>query len=409
MFDSFYGNVRFHIDDRTELSGGLAIVRDRVPVSSNTVVGAGLANAGPLAIVRLQAPPLLQPFITSCTQLGLLNSTTYAGTCDVNVAAGNGNASFSTNPKYTAALYNFSLSHKFSDDVMVYATTGSSYRSGLPSLGSVGLGADLLLPRPEGAKSYEIGFKTTLAPNFNFNAAVFQIDYDDQLTQFEGIQYWNPVGTGRIDRTSLAFYRNIDARVRGFEVEVTARPTDNLSFGANVSYSQIKSKGGLVPANPGDCAGTVALNAANFAAGTQMNFCPSAVGQVLNQSSPFQATVNGSYEVPIGSMEGYFRFNLSYQGNNPNFGNFPTAGVFKKTPAYALLDLFAGVTGQDNVWELGFYAKNVFDKQVELGRVTPLNNIYSPYQVAPGGYDQILRTTTPREVGVSLRFSFGSR
>ncbi len=408
VFDSFYGNVRFHIDDRTELSGGLAIVRDRAPVSSNTVVGAGLANAGPLAIVKLQAPVGLQPFITSCTQLGLLNSTNYAGTCDVNVAAGNGNSSFTTNPKYTAALYNFSLSHKFSDNVMAYATTGSSYRSGLPSLGSVGLGGDLLLPRPETAKTYEIGIKTTWGRAFTFNASAFQIDYSDQLTQFEGIQYWNPVGTAGITRTSIAFYRNIDSRVRGFEVEMSARPTDNLSFGANISYSRITSKGGLVPANPGDCAGTVALNAANYTAGTQINFCPSVAGQVLNQSAPFQAAVNGGYTVPLGSFEGYFRFNLNYQGKNPNYGNFSNAGVFKPVPAYAILDVFAGLAGEDNVWDLGFYAKNVFDKQVENSRTATLNNVYSPYQVAPGGYD-VVRTSLPREIGVTLRYSFGSR
>jgi iron complex outermembrane recepter protein len=414
VFDSFYGNVRFHIDDRTELSGGLAIVRDRVPVGSNTVVGAGRANAGPLAIIKLQFPAFLQPLVTSCEAVnvfspsGLFTSTTYPGTCDVNVPAGSGNSSFTTNPRYTAALYNFALSHKFSDDVMVYATTGSSYRSGLPSLGSVGLGAALLLPRPETAKSYEIGIKTTWGRTFTFNAAVFQIDYNDQLTQFEGVQYWNPVGTGKIDRTSLAFYRNIDSRVRGFEVEMSARPTDNLSFGANVSYSRITSKGGLVPANPGDCAGTVALNAANFAAGTQINFCPSVAGQVLNQSAPFQASVNGSYTVPVGSFEGYFRFNLNYQGRNPNYGNFSTAGVFKAVPSYAILDLFAGIAGEQGVWDLGFFAKNVFDKQVENSRVTPVNNIYSPYAVAPGGYDRV-RTSLPREIGVTLRYSFGSR
>ncbi|MEY2928211.1 MAG: hypothetical protein RL367_2688 [Pseudomonadota bacterium] len=408
VFDSFYGNVRFHIDERTELSGGLAIVRDRVPVGSNTVVGAGLFNAGPLAIVKLQAPVGAQPFITSCTQLRLIDSTTYPGTCDSAVAAGSGNASFTTNPVYTRALYNFSLSHKFSDGVMVYATTGSSYRSGLPSLGSVGLGADLLLPKPEGAKSYEIGVKTSFGRKFHINLSAFQIDYQDQLTQFEGIQYWNPVGAGKIDRTSLAFYRNVDSRVRGFELEIAAEPVDNLTLGANLSYSKITSKGGLIPANPGDCAGTVALNAANFAAGTQINFCPSAKGQVLNQSAPFQATFNGGYSVPFGGVNGYFRFNLSYQGKNPNFGNFSTAGVFKSVPAYAIVDLFAGISGDKSVWDVGFYAKNVFNKQVENARTATLNNIYSPYAVAPGGYD-VVRTSLPREIGVTARFSFGSR
>jgi iron complex outermembrane recepter protein len=407
VFDSFYGNVKFRLGEKTEFSGGVAFVRDRVPVGSNTVVGGGLFNAGPLAVVRLQAGALA-PFITSCTQLRLLDSTAYPGSCDSPVAAGSGNSSFTTNPKYTKALYNFSVSHKFTDDVMVYATTGSSYRSGLPSLGSVGLGPDLLLPRPETAKSYELGIKTSFGRSLHINASVFQIDYKDQLTQFEGITYWNPVGAGTSSRTSLAFYRNVNSRVRGFELEIAGQPTDRLSLGANLSYTPIKSKGGLLPANPGDCATTVAINAANFAAGTQMNFCPSAPGQSLNQNAPFQATINGGYTLPLGSFDGYFRFNLNYQGKNPNYGNFSTAGVFKAVPAYAILDLFAGVAGEKGVWDLGFFAKNVFNKQVENNRVATLNNIYSPYAAAPSGYD-VVRSSLPREIGVTLRYAFGSR
>jgi iron complex outermembrane receptor protein len=129
---------------------------------------------------------------------------------------------------------------------------------------------------------------------------------------------------------------------------------------------------------------------------------------VLNQESPFSANLNGGYTVPFGSLEGYFRFNLAYKGSNPNFGNFLNAGSFKKTPSYAIVDLFAGVAGEKSVWDVGFYAKNVFNKEVELSRVTPLNNIYAPYAAAPGGYDQI-RLSPPREVGIQARFAFGSR
>ena len=80
----------------------------------------------------------------------------------------------------------------------------------------------------------------------------------------------------------------------------------------------------------------------------------------------------------------------------------------RSSPAYAILDLFAGVTGEKDVWELGFYAKNVFNKQVELSRVGTLNNVYSTYAVAPSGYNT-LNTSLPRKIGVSLRLAFGSR
>ena len=393
VFDSFYGNVRFHIDDRTELSGGLAIVRDRVPVSLAINTGPALAIVAPVAALRG----------ATCPQAGLLVSN-YPGFCDFSIAAGPRPGQVN-NDKYTDALYNFSLSHKFTDDLLVYATTGTSFRTGLPAINNPGLPADRVTPNPETATSYELGVKSSFGRALRVNAAIFQLDYKDQLTTGEGVQYFNTV-SGSLAQTSLAFYNNVDSRVRGAELEIAGRPMDNLDFGLNLSYSKIKSQGGLLPCNDA----TRPINAAN-----PLNLCASPKGQVLNTQAPFQATFNGSYEVPFSeSFGGYFRFNVNYQGRNPNFGNFKTGPTaFKSTPSYAIVDLFAGVTGNDGGWNLGVYAKNVFDKQPELNRVARLNAIYNLYGGAAaaatiGGYDEV-RTGLPREVGVTLRYAFGSR
>jgi iron complex outermembrane recepter protein len=402
--NSLYGNVKYKLGEKTEFSAGVSRVRDRVTTGLATTTFAATSVGAPLGLIAFNFPPAFRPLITSCESLagfgvpGLVTSANYPGVCDSPVPAGVGNSTQNNNDKYKATIYNFSLSHKFTDDVLVYATTGSSFRSGLPAINNVGLPAGLTTPLPEKAKSYELGIKSSLGRRVNLNAAVFQINYDNQLTTFEGVQYFNTTNS-RVARTSIAFYRNVDARVRGFEVSVAARPTDNLELGANLAYSKIKSQGGNVPCNDP----TRPITAAN-----PINTCPSPKGQVLNQESPFSANLNGGYTVPFGSLEGYFRFNLAYKGRNPNFGNFLNAGSFKKTPSYAIVDLFAGVAGEKSVWDVGFYAKNVFNEEVELSRVTPLNNIYAPYAAAPGGYDQI-RLSPPREVGIQARFAFGSR
>ncbi len=403
-FDSFYGNLKVNLGEKTELNGGLAFVRDRVGVDLNIQTFAARTSVSPYNVVILSVPAAFRPFFPTCESISpsLITSPTYSGVCDSPIPNGVGNSTQHNDDKYTSTLYNFSLSHKFSDDVMVYATTGSSFRTGLPAINNNGLPAALVTPLPEKAKSYEIGIKSSLGQNLRVNASLFQIDYGNQLTTFEGVNYWNTVSS-RVANTSLAFYRNVNSRVRGFELEVAAKPTDNLSLGANLSYSQIKSRGGTVPCNKDQTVAANVISAAN-----PINFCPSPEGQILNQDSPFNATINGSYTMPLGSLEGYFRFNLNIKGNNPNFGNFPAAGVFKPTPSYAVLDLFAGITGQENVWELGFYAKNVTNKQVELSRTAALNNVYAPYAVAPSGYNTV-RTSLPRELGVTLRYAFGSR
>jgi iron complex outermembrane receptor protein len=389
-FDSFYGNLKFKFGENTELSGGVAFVKDRVPVRTDLNTTA--------AIIAL---PVFLPPPSGCQGISqfLPVSADYGpGYCQSAIAAGVLPVE-AFNPTYKKTLYNFSLSHKFTEDLLVYATTGSSFRTGLPALNNAGLPANLLLPEPEGAKSYELGIKASFGRQLRINAAVFQLDYQDQLTRFEGVSYLSSVPNQGLRTTGVAFYRNIDARVRGFELDVAAQPADGLTLGATLSYSQMKSKGGSVPCNNP----AVPLSAAN-----PINFCPSVAGEVLNTTAPFQATVNGGYEIPVsGSMDGYFRFNLSYQGNNPNYGNFRTGGAFKPTPAYAIVDLFAGLTGSEGAWDLGFYAKNVFNKQAELARVFTPNTIF-PLFAAPSGYD-VVRVSPPREIGVTLRYAFGSR
>lgn len=397
-FDSFYGNVRFHISDRTELSGGLAIVRDRVGTDLQVTLDSGKFVALPIFLPSSQGgcsdiPPEFYPFV------GITYPSPVYGFAYCEAGINRTIPRETHNDKYTDALYNFSLSHKFTDDLMVYATTGSSFRTGLPAINNPGLPSNLLVPEPEKAKSYEIGVKSSFGRRLRINASVFQLDYKNQLTRFEGVQYFNATSAA-VGQTGVAFYRNVDSRVRGFELEVAAEPVDNLTLAANLSYSKIKSKGGLVPCN--NPTGP-ALSATN-----PINTCPSVKGEGLNATAPFQATFNGAYEAPItDSLAGYLRFNVNYQGKNPNYGNFRTGGAYKSTPSYAIVDLFAGITGSDNGWEIGAYAKNVFDKQPELARILTINSVF-PLYAAPSGYDQV-RMGRPREIGVTARFSFGSR
>jgi iron complex outermembrane receptor protein len=391
-FDSYFGNIKFHINDRTELSVGLSHLKDEVPVDLDIKTFAAFnAFANPLLPARAFCPFAVPGAIASPVY-------TTGVVCEIGLPDGFRNSTQHNDDKYSDTIYHFSLSHKFTDDLLLYFTTGSSFRTGLPAINNPGLPTNLVTPAPEKAKSYEIGVKSSVSRNLRINGAIFQLDYKNQLTTFEGVNYFNTVA-GRTAQTSLAFYRNIDAKVQGAELEIDSRPIDQLSLGANLSYSKIKSQGGLVPCNDATQPAISAIN--------PINFCASAVGQELNTQAPFQATVNGGYEIPLSnSVDGYVRFNANYQGNNPNFGNFGTGTSFKSTPSYTVFDLFAGVSGKAGSWDVGLYAKNLFDKQVELARVATINSVYTNFAAAPG-YD-VVRTSRPREVGVTLRYNFGA-
>jgi iron complex outermembrane receptor protein len=382
IYDSFYGNLKIHLGSKTELSGGISHIRDRVPVTLTVTTSSALAT--------ISNPVVGFPGYT-CSTIGLLASAYGTAYCDAPIAASGPTVS-TYNNTYTKNIYHFSASHRFSDSVLLYATTGSSYRSGLPPIGNTGLPAGVQNPLPETAKSYEVGVKTNWEHHIHFNADVFQIDYKNQLTQLSFVPYYNSV-SGSTSSTSAAFFGNLDAKVRGVEVESSFVPVNNLMLSANLSYSKIESRGGSFP-----CAVGPTPTAAN-----PINFCGSPRGEMLNASPEFQASVNGSYTHSLGEFfDGYVRFNVNYQGHNPNFGasDLPT-------PAYALVDLFAGFSEHSGAWDIGFYAKNVFNKQALLTSQALLNSAFPSYP-APVGYSQIL-TTQPREVGVSVRYAFGSR
>lgn len=397
---SFYANLQFHLGEKTELSAGIRYIHDRRPTRLEVTRPNTFANAAPFPFILASVPPAAQPFVTTCEAAGLISSPVYPGTCDAAVAG----ASTVDNPggkTFEPVIYNASLSHRFSPDLLVYATVGSSWRQGLPAIGNTGLSGAFLVPKPEKATSYEVGIKSSPTTWIYFNADVFQIDYKDQLSQFEGIAYFNAV-SGSASQTSLAFFANVDARVRGFEAEINARPLAGLTLAANLSYAKIKSKGGPVPCNDA----SRPISATN-----QLNFCPSVRGQVLNPTSPFQASFRGDYEFPVmTSIQGYARFIANLQGKNPAFGVSDSAFSAK---SYATIDLYGGVRGEAGNWELGVYAKNAFNRREQLSQRGILNTVYSGYDF-PGmptvgtGYN-LTSANQPREVGVTLRYAFGSR
>lgn len=90
---------------------------------------------------------------------------------------------------------------------------------------------------PENVQSYELGFKSQfLDRRVRLNASVYQ-------TEFENI-----VGTTRGDATSRCpgspfCNSNIgDARIKGFEAELQARPVGDLLLSANVGYTHFRYK-----------------------------------------------------------------------------------------------------------------------------------------------------------------------
>jgi iron complex outermembrane receptor protein len=380
---SFYANATLHLGEKTELTGGVRTIHDHRRSTSLIYVRNGF---------------LVTPAAGGACA-GAVVSTVYgAGFCD-RVQAGPG---LSVNSRYdktfTPTIWNASLSHKFTPDILGYVTVGTSWRGGQNNVGVFTSNEDIAFSDPEKATSYEAGVKTSwMDDRLRVNASVFQIDYKGQITQFPSIPYWAS-NTNTVSRVSSSFYQNVDSKVKGVEAEIAFEPVRNLTIGATAAYAKITSQGSLAPCeNP-----AVPLSAANV-----MNFCPLAKGRVLNTIPKFTASLNGQYVVPMDAFDGFVRFNLAHRGDNPNYGYVTGA------KAYDLFDLFAGVRAQDGAWEISAYAKNLFNEKSELTRTQLTSNLVPANaslnaQFGPSGYF-LVTSTTPREVGLTVRYAFGSR
>jgi iron complex outermembrane receptor protein len=387
VYDSYYGNLIFHLTDQTEISGGLRYIEETRRDILNINRGAA-ANGLPQSILPGGLP--CDVFAAA----GLVQSPVYPDTCDFLLQPVSSSETLNDgNDKQTKTIYNVSLSHRFTDEILAYTTVGTSWRSGLPALGNTGLPEGLSNPDPEEATSYEIGVKANPLPWLQFNTDIFLIDYKGQLTQFQGVDYYNSV-TGETNQTTQAFFENIDAQVQGFEAELTALLHENLTVDANLSYAKIKSEGGQVPCND---------TTRPITADNPLNYCAADSGTTINAAPPWQAAVNANYTHQLGPVDGYFRVVANYQGHNQNFG-----ASEEEADAYTLVNLYAGVTGEvDNgSWEIGIYSKNVFDKTAELTSLASGDAFYPEF--GPTGYNRVT-ATLPREVGLSVRYDFGSR
>lgn len=115
-----------------------------------------------------------------------------------------------------------------SEDVLIYGSLSKGYKTGgwttrytTPQTTVADFG-------PEKATTYELGVKSTLLDRkLQINASVFE-------TKYKAIQLNYQVGTSpTIDNVG-------DAKIRGFEIDITARPTRALSLNAAIGYIDAK-------------------------------------------------------------------------------------------------------------------------------------------------------------------------
>jgi iron complex outermembrane receptor protein len=149
------------------------------------------------------------------------DSTQYADRSlgEVVPTADGANTQEATDSKFQPKLQ---LSYRWTDDVMGYLSVARGFRTGFFNSGA--------RTAAETTTNYEIGLKTMLLDSqLSVNTALYHIDYSDQ--QFTFIIPTPPFrASTNIPKTA----------VDGLEVEVAARPTQNLSLNAAVGVTDAR-------------------------------------------------------------------------------------------------------------------------------------------------------------------------
>jgi iron complex outermembrane receptor protein len=396
---SFYGSVTAHLGQKTELTGGVRYIiwkeRPKGPFRGDVPDAQLYGNGNSLclspALTLLPAP-----------LPGLGNNLPGAFRCLAGAER--------PRTKDTAWVWNISASHRFNDDIMAYATVGTSWRAGPYSvapheLSGPGLVSsdDLRFHAPEKSTSYEIGFKTSfLDKRGRFNVAAYYQEFKDYFffsndTRRLGLTNGAPNGTtGTFNYTA-----NADAKVKGVDVEAAFQITPNWDISGAFSWAKGEVDNDFVPCNDGNFDGIadtiVPTPAAFVAAGVVVARCKS--NESISRSPRWNLSLQSEYAHPLNDdMDAFLRGQFTYYPSNP----YKTS--IMKIDSYGLLNLYAGLRSPDGMWELNVFAKNVL-KEAQLLDV----DIASPHrEYGEPGYNTF-EFTPRREFGINLRYAFGSR
>lgn len=420
---SYFANLTAHLGERTEVSAGgrfLKFTRDeRFSITTGSAFNA-ITNPlipSPAACGFLPGVPA-----------GTAASPVYTGlpaVCDIPIGP-RSIQNLRNETEETPFVYNVSISHNFTPDFMVYANTGTAVRLAGPSIGIQGvtsccsppstadLGSinDLIFHEPEDSTTYEIGFKSTfLERRVRLNVALFQQDYEDFFYLTQSTRYLsvsdptNPAG-GSVGQ--FEFTTNADAKTEGVDLEVGFQVTPRWSINGGFSWSEAELDDASVPCNDGNFDGTpdaIVPTVQSFInAGVLIARCSS--DNSISRTPDWNATLQSEYAMQVSAtMDGFVRGNFVYYPDNSN------ASEGFVVSQYGLLNMFAGIRSEDDAWEVAVFALNLGNTSQILSRnAVAVTSAGGASNFFPGasGYNSI-SFTPEREIGLSVRYAFGSR
>lgn len=390
---SAFGSVTLHVGNRTEITAGGRYISFR----GESVTNVGLNDA-------IVAVPLAFP----CAFIPGTIGSTYPGTCDF-PAPVPAQPPILSKDRFNPFVYSASVSHRFTDDLMVYANIGSAWRRGIDLSASYQnptdnqVLRDIIMVDPESSKSYEIGFKSSwFDRRLRINVSAFRQDYEGLIFRTDLVPYLRSPRTVQFTNFTV----NTDARVTGVEAEISFDVTRQWNISGSFSYADGKIQNAAIPCRDSDADGVPDLDpvtVASFPAGSVINTCVS--NGSISRDPLWNANIQTEYNFAVSpNVDGFVRGLLNiYPSNSRRSQGFVA-------DSYAILNMYAGIRDPAGAWEVSAFAKNATGTGVQLSR--DFDQYSDPPEAnalfGPSGYRGT--SYTPRfEAGLTVRYSFGSR
>ena len=302
-----------------------------------------------------------------------------------------------------------SVTYEWTPDLTTYFNYGRSYRRGSAALGVTStLDSSLLVIKPERSDAFEVGVKSRL---FDRRLSVSLAAYYQKFDGFIGRRTvrTSAARNGVVDSGPFGINFNGDAVSKGVEAEIAARVNDNFDLNIGASYNKAHYTDALAPCNDfnfdgiPDTVGTPAVPV-----GQQVSFC--VLNTRLNDTPNFSFTANGDLHFPVGPLQTFLRWNYKHRPSIAQQGTVPFT-----MPTQNRVDLFAGIRGAEDRWELSLFVRNVFRERKVLTRGAELQATTSYLVPQPAGSPpspsflsgySAITVSPPREFGVSASFNF---
>ncbi len=235
------------------------------------------------------------------------------------------------------------LSFRLNDSLMVYGGWSRGYTSG-----GFNIGAPSISPTADEEKldSWEVGFKSDWFDNrLRLNVAAYYSDFENIQVL---VQRQDAAGNFSQQLVNAA-----EAEITGFEVEMSARPLDNLmlSFGWAVTDADYKEFNDLTPPPLGSPLGTPP---------TVVNRKDLEFSHVPDHSF----NVTGVYEIPAGEL-GMLSLQADYEYRSRVHGDILNSQGAKRKDR-GLLNARVALQLADGRTEIALWGRNILDREYYL-------------------------------------------